>query len=43
MTSITYEMKNLVCRLIAVILGVQDKNYLKKEVTDRNLSRIRLM
>ena len=43
MTSITYEMRNLVCRLVAVILGVQDTNYLKKEVTNRVPSGVRLM
>ena len=41
-TSITYEMKNFVCRLVAVILGVQDKNYRKKEIFNRWLSKIKL-
>ena len=42
MTSITYEMRNLVCRLVAAILGVQDTNYLKKEVSSRVRSSIRI-
>lgn len=41
-TSITFEMKNFVCRLIATILGVQDATYRKKEAFDRGLSKIKL-